>query len=308
VAPVQYWQTQRLLLAKQLLTDTAIPISDVAKASGFSNAKEVHSLLAERYRLAPGDLRKKQPKGVPKRLSEFWFRLSYRPPLDWEYLLDFLAKRAVPDVEAVEEATYSRTVQIEQGHEIYLGVVEIRNDAAKHSLFVRLSDTLLPVSTLILERTKWLFDVRADPAAIRRTLGPLCTNRPGLRVPGSFDCFEMAVRAVIGQQISVGGGRTLIGRLAVRFGTPIATPCPLLIRLFPTAQRIARASTAQIRQIGITEERARTIRDLSRAVAKGGLLLEPGLNPNHVTERLRKIRGIGEWTAQYIAMRALFLA
>jgi AraC family transcriptional regulator of adaptative response / DNA-3-methyladenine glycosylase II len=93
--------------------------------------------------------------------------------------------------------------------------------------------------------------------------------------------------------------------LAVRFGTPIATPCPLLIRLFPTPQRIARASTAQIRQIGITEELARTIRDLSRAVAKGGLLLEPGLNPNHVTERLRKIRGIGEWTAQYIAMRAL---
>jgi AraC family transcriptional regulator of adaptative response / DNA-3-methyladenine glycosylase II len=225
--------------------------------------------------------------------------------LDWKYLLDFLAKRAVPDVEAVEEDTYSRTVQIEHGHEIYLGVVKVRNEAAKHALFVRISDALLPASTLILERIKWQFDVRADPAAIRRTLGSLSTKRPGLRLPGSFDCFEMAVRAVIGQQISVAGGRTFIGRLALRFGTPIATPCPLLMRLFPTPQRIARASIAQIRQIGITEERARTVRDLSRAIAKGVLLLEPGLNPHHVTERLCKVRGIGEWTSQYVAMRAL---
>lgn len=305
VTPVQFWETQRLLLAKQLLTNTSMPIRDVAKASGFCSVQEFNSALAEHYQLASGDFRKRQPKGVPRRLSEFWFRLNYHPPFDWEHLLNFLSKRAVPEVEAVEKSVYSRTVHIERGHDIYLGVVEVRNDAAERALFVRLSETLLPVSVLVLERIKLLFDLEADPAPIRRALGVLAAKRPGLRLPGSFDCFEMAVRAVLGQQISVAGGRTFIGRLAVRFGTPITTSCPLLIRLFPTPRRVASASIAQIRQIGIPEERAKTLRALARAIFKGLLLLEPGLNPEEVIGRLCKIRGIGEWTAQYIAMRAL---
>jgi AraC family transcriptional regulator of adaptative response / DNA-3-methyladenine glycosylase II len=158
---------------------------------------------------------------------------------------------------------------------------------------------------VLLERVKRLFDLHADPAAIETVLGELAVERPGLRVPGSFDGFEMAVRAVLGQQISVAGASTLAGRMALRFGVPVKTPLPALTHLFPAPQKIASAPVDDIGRLGITGQRAKTLIALAKAMASGELRLEPGNRIEDTFVLLKQIPGIGEWTAQYIAMRAL---
>jgi AraC family transcriptional regulator, regulatory protein of adaptative response / DNA-3-methyladenine glycosylase II len=305
VSPVEFWQTQRLLLAKQLLTDSTMSVTSVALASGFQSLRRFNTLLKERYRLTPTELRKQQKKQLPARFSEFSFRLNYRPPLDWERLLGFLSLRVIPRVEAVQDGAYFRTVHIKRQSRDFVGYIQVGHESEKHLLSVRLSDALLPVCAVVLERVKRLFDLHADPAAIDLALGTLATERPGLRVPGSFDGFEMSVRAILGQQISVAAARTLAGRLALRFGAPVSTPLPALTHLFPTPQRLATATVDQIGRLGITGQRARTLLALSQIIARGELLLEPGGRIEDVVARLHKIPGIGEWTAQYIAMRAL---
>src|SRR5579862_4933650 len=305
VSPVEFWQTQRLLLAKQLLTDSNMSVTQVAMASGFQSLRRFNTLLKARYRLTPTELRKQQKKLLPAEFSEFSFRLNYRPPLDWNRLLDFLAQRAIPHVEAVRDGIYFRTVQVKRQGREFAGYIQVSHDAEKHLLLVRLSDALMPVCAVVLERVKRLFDLHADPAAIDLALRELAAERPGLRVPGSFDGFEMAVRAVLGQQITVAGASTLAGRLVLRFGAPVATPIPALTHLFPTPKRLADATVDQIGRLGITGQRARTLIALGQVVAKGEILLEPGGRVEDVIARLDKIPGIGEWTAQYIAMRAL---
>jgi AraC family transcriptional regulator of adaptative response / DNA-3-methyladenine glycosylase II len=305
VSPVEFWQTQRLLLAKQLLTDSRMSVTEVAMASGFQSLRRFNALLKERYRLTPTELRKQQKNFLPAEFSDFSFRLNYRPPLDWNRLLDFLAQRAIPHVETVKDGIYFRTVHVKrQGHE-FAGYIQVSHERDKHLLLVRLSDGLMPVCAVVLERVKRLFDLDADPAAIDGALSELAAERPGLRVPGSFDGFEMAVRAVLGQQITVAGASTLAGRLVLRFGAPVATPLSTLTHLFPAPQRLAEATVDQIGRLGITGQRARTLIALGQTVAKGELLLEPGGRVDEVIARLDKIPGIGEWTAQYIAMRAL---
>jgi AraC family transcriptional regulator, regulatory protein of adaptative response / DNA-3-methyladenine glycosylase II len=231
--------------------------------------------------------------------------LNYRPPLGWDGLLGFLALRAIPHVEAIQDGVYLRTVRVKRHGNDFVGYIRVGHEADKHTLTVQLSDSLLPVCALVLERVKQLFDLHADPVAIGSVLGDLAARRPGLRVPGSFDGFEMAVRAVLGQQVSVAGASTLTGRLALRFGTPIKTPVSNLTHLFPTPQRLAMASVADIGRLGITGQRAKTLIALAQAAAKGGLRLEPGSRIEDSLEQLQKIPGIGDWTAQYIAMRAL---
>jgi AraC family transcriptional regulator of adaptative response / DNA-3-methyladenine glycosylase II len=158
---------------------------------------------------------------------------------------------------------------------------------------------------VVLERIKRLFDLQADPVAIGTTLGALARVRPGLRVPGSFDGFEMTVRAILGQQVSVAGARTLAGRFAARFGTPLDVPGAALGCLFPEPARIARATVDEIGRLGITGRRAQTIIALARAISRGELILEPGNRLEGTLRQLQQIPGIGEWTAQYISMRAL---
>jgi AraC family transcriptional regulator of adaptative response / DNA-3-methyladenine glycosylase II len=305
VSPVEFWQTQRLLLAKQLLTDSNMPVTSVALASGFQSLRRFNALLKERYRMTPTELRKNRKKEAPGNFSEFSFHLSYRPPLDWERLLGFLSRRSIPNVECVEDGKYFRTVQVEHRDRQFTGYIQVGNEADKHMLSVRLSDALLPVCAVVLERVKRHFDLYADPTAIDKALGSLAAKRPGLRLPGSFDGFEMAVRAILGQQISVGGARTLAGRLARRFGAPLRTPLTSLTHLFPSSRRIARATVDEIRKLGITGQRAKNLIALAQAVASGQLLLEPGHRVEKTLGELRKIPGVGEWTAQYIAMRAL---
>ncbi len=305
VSPVEFWQTQRLLLAKQLLTDSRMPVTAVALASGFQSLRRFNALLKQRYRLTPTELRKAQKKEAARNFSEFSFRLSYRPPLDWERMLAFLSLRAIPQVEAVEGGIYLRAVQVRRLERTFAGYIQVSRDAEKNMLAVRLSDALLPVCALVLERIKRLFDLHADPVAIDETLGALTGPRRGLRVPGSFDTFEMAVRAILGQQITVAGARTLAGRLVMRFGAPLETPHPALTHLFPTPRRIALATVDEIGKLGITGKRSNTLIALARAITAGDLVLEPGGRIEETLARLRAIPGIGEWTAQYIAMRAL---
>jgi AraC family transcriptional regulator of adaptative response / DNA-3-methyladenine glycosylase II len=305
VSPVEFSQTQRLLLAKQLLTDSEMPVTSVALASGFQSLRRFNALFKERYRMNPTDLRKSQEIPGAKPSPKFWFRLSYRPPLDWERLLGFLGQRAIPHVESVHEDSYFRTVRVERHGRELTGHLQVRQEPEKRLLAVHLSDALLPVSALVLERVKRLFDLHADPGSIDTALGALAAARPGLRVPGSFNGFETAVRAILGQQVSVAGARTLAGRVAAHFGTPVFTPIPSLTHLFPTPQRIASATVTEIGKLGITGRRAETIIALARAIKTGALRLDPGRRIEETLEQLRRVPGIGEWTAQYIAMRAL---
>jgi AraC family transcriptional regulator of adaptative response / DNA-3-methyladenine glycosylase II len=305
VSPVQFWQTQRLLLAKQLLTDSTMSVITVAMASGFQSLRRFNALLKDRYRLTPTEFRKQQKKGLPENFSEFSFRLNYRPPFDWKRLLDFLSQRAIPQVEVVHDGNYFRTVRINRQDKDVVGYIQVSHEPETNMLGVRLSDALLPVCAVVLDRVKRIFDLHAEPAVIDGALGDLATRRPGLRVPGTFDGFEMSVRAILGQQISVAGARTLAGRLAIRFGAPLSTPVAALTHLFPTPQRLASAKADEIGRLGITGQRAQTLLALSRAIASGELLMEPGHRIEETLGSLRKIPGIGEWTAQYIAMRAL---
>lgn len=303
VSPVEFWQTHRLLLAKQLLTDSAMPVSSIALASGFQSLRRFNALMKARYRMPPTELRRRQTK--PATASPFSFRLSYRPPLNWERLIGFLAQRAVPQVEEVRDGAYFRTVRVKRQDREFAGHIQVGHLAGEHMLSVRLSDALLPASAFVLERVKRLFDLQADPAAIKAALGPIAKQHNGLRVPGGFDGFEVAVRAILGQQISVAAARTLAGRLALRFGTLLLVPELSLKRTFPSPQRIAQATVGEMTALGITKQRAGTLISLAQAVANGRVLLEPGRHVEETQEQLRNIPGIGEWTAQYIAMRAL---
>ena len=305
VSPVEYWQTQRLLLAKQLLTDSSLSVTSVALASGFRSLRRFNVALKERYRMTPSELRKSGKKPTVGKSAYFSFRLAYSPPFDWERLLEFLSRRAIPGVEAIQDGTYFRTVRVTRQNREHTGFLEVRNDPDAKMISVRLSDDLIPICATILDRVRRLFDLHADPVAINTALGPLAEKRPGLRVPGSFNGFEMAVRAVLGQQVSVEGASTLAGRFAARFGAPISVTIKSLSNLFPTPERIAMASRNEIGKLGIFGRRAQTLIDIARAVHNGELLLEPGNRIEGTLRKLRSINGVGEWTAQYIAMRAL---
>jgi AraC family transcriptional regulator, regulatory protein of adaptative response / DNA-3-methyladenine glycosylase II len=305
VSPVEFWQTQRLLLAKQLLTDSRMPVTAVALASGFGSLRRFNSLLKARYRLTPSELRRQMKGEAAGNFGEFEFRLGYRPPLDWERMLAFLEKRAIPNVEAVRDGVYFRTVSMRRQQETHTGYVQVARDETEPMLQVRMSDGLLPVCAVVLERVRRLFDLHADPEAIEAVLGELAQERRGLRVPGCFDGFEMAVRAILGQQITVAGARTLAGRVALRFGRKLETGIDGLTHLFPTAEWLASASVDEIGSLGITGKRAGTLIALAKAIAEGRLILEPGGGVEETLEGLCAIPGVGEWTAQYVAMRAL---
>jgi AraC family transcriptional regulator of adaptative response / DNA-3-methyladenine glycosylase II len=305
VSPVEFLQTQRLLLAKQLLTDSRMPVTAVAYASGFQSLRRFNTLLKQRYRLTPTELRKSHRDDAAKSFSDFAFHLSYRPPLDWQRILSFLSMRAIPQVEAVIDGEYRRTVRVIRQGKPVLGHVRVSHDPQANMLSVRLSDSLVPVCATVLERTRRLFDLSTDPTAISTALSSLPGLQPGLRVPGCFDPFEMAVRAILGQQISVAAARTLAGRIAQQFGEPIVTGVDALTHLFPTPRTIARTSVDEIAQLGIIGKRAESLIALATALSNGTLLLEPGHRIEETLQQLRTLPGIGEWTAQYIAMRAL---
>ena len=303
VAPIAFAQTQRLLLAKRLLTDTNLPATDIAFASGFQSLRRFNALFKERYRLTPSALRKAAPRRTTQ--DVFTFELAYRPPLDWTRLLAFLSKRSVATVESVENLTYQRTLRIVDGAVTHTGWIEVDQHPSKSVVKVRVAATLSKVLPQVLARVKRVFDLSCQPQEIVAVLGPWARPRAGLRLPGTFDGFELAVRAVLGQQITVRAATTLAGRFASAFGDAVTTPYPALQRVFPSAQAVAERSIDDIARLGIIATRARTIRALAQAIADKKLVLEPSANVEGTLATLKDIPGIGDWTAQYIAMRAL---
>jgi AraC family transcriptional regulator of adaptative response / DNA-3-methyladenine glycosylase II len=300
VSPIELAQTQRLLLAKRLLTDTDMPITEVAFAAGFASLRRFNAGFKARYRLNPTDLRRRRGATLPQ--ETLTCELAYRPPLDWDSLVKFLLDHASAGVEAMHGDRYVRAVRVGKRQ----GWIAVTPSPQRHTLRVELpAASLAPALLPLLARVKRLFDLAAEPQRISAHLGPLAEPRPGLRVPGAYDGFEMAVRAILGQQVSVKSATTLAGRFAAAFGEPIATPFPQLTCLPPTPERVAVAETGDLTGLGIIAARANSILALSRAIAEGKIHLEPGCDVETTLLKLRELPGIGEWTAQYIAMRAL---
>lgn len=300
---IAYAQTQRLLLAKHLLTDTALPIIDVALAAGFSSVRRFNSLFKQRYRLSPSALRR-----TTLTVSETYtpsFILHYRPPLDWHALINFLADRAIPGVEHVDNGIYRRTVHLYHQDCWHTGWLAVELLPKITAVRVTLANELRKAIVPILVRIKRLFDLDCSPDKVVMELGSLMESHPGLRVPGAFDGFEMAVRAILGQQVTVKAACTLAGRLVSHFGETQVTPFITLTYTFPTPERIAATSVEAIAALGILRSRASAIMALARAIVNDQLQLTPNADIPSTLKQLQAMPGIGDWTSQYIAMRAL---
>ena len=308
VSPIELAMTRRLLLAKQLLTETTLPIMEVAFASGFSSLRRFNDAFGTRYGMPPSRFRKAAITGSASGTTggTFTLRLGYRPPFDWAGLLEFLAARTIAGVETAADDEYCRTVRLGD----HRGYIRVRNASGQHNLLVELTHSLTPVLPALLGRIRALFDLDARPDVISAHLAKdsrlakrVRANR-GLRVPGAFDGFEIAVRAILGQQVSVKAATTLSGRFAELLGEPLEGGDGLQ-RLTPTAERVASASVAEIAALGIVRARAASIVRLADEVASGTLVLEAGVDPDRTIAQLVALPGIGPWTAHYIAMRAL---
>jgi AraC family transcriptional regulator of adaptative response / DNA-3-methyladenine glycosylase II len=303
VTPVAYMQTARLLLAKRLLTDTQLPVTDIALAAGFGSVRRFNTLFAERYRLQPTALRRVAPAST---VDSHRFLLATRPPFDYARLLEFFAARAVDGAEVVDGRRLRRSLRMATADgKAFAGWVEVRPAARAAGIDVRIDARLAPVIPRVLAACKRAFDLDCQPDAIAAVLGELAADRPGLRLPGAFDGFELATRAILGQQVSVKSARTLAGRLVARFGTPIGTPFAGVDLLFPDAATLAQCAPTAIAALGIVGARARAIVALAQEVTAGRIRLDAGDPVDETLGRLRLLPGLGEWTVQYIAMRAL---
>ena len=308
VSPIELVLTRRLLLAKQLLTETRMPVSQVAFASGFSSLRRFNDAFSGRYHMPPTRFRRNVDQDARLAPTDvLTLQLNYRPPYDWTALLEFLGARATAGVEAVQDGSYARTVRL-GGH---TGWVRVRHLPDRRALSVELPQSLAPALPALLGRLRQLFDVNARPDVIAEHLathGALRASlrkNPGLRVPGAFDAFELATRAILGQQVTVKAATTIASRFARAFGTPVNGVAPELDVLFPEPSTIAALSAERVAELGVIRTRATSIIGLAQALESGALMLEPGADPAIAIERLQAIPGIGPWTANYIAMRAL---
>ena len=309
--PAELALTQRSLNAWQLLRETDLSVSKIAHVAGFSSGARLSALFRTRYGLAPTALRGvSRVRPDTREADVLTLRIDYRPPLNWRTLLAFLGARAIPGVEMAADDAYLRTVKI-GGHCGWVKVAPDPGAAGGNALRVTMSATLASVSSTVLTKMKTVFDTRANAAEIDEHLArdqllqAAIAAHGGMRLPGAYDGFELLLRAILGQQVSVKGATTLAGRMAVAFGEPLATPSAGLCCITPDPARIADASVDQIAKIGMPGKRAQTIRTVARAAADGELRLAPGSDPEVVRARLIEVPGIGEWTASYVAMRAL---
>ena len=303
VAPLDYLTTQRLLLAKQLLTDTTLPVTQVALASGFGSVRRFNAAFAGRYRLNPTQLRH---QGAGRATGETALRLAWRPPFDVEALLGFFARRQVRGVEQVDGLAWRRTVGWAWRGERLAGWIAARFVPAAHEVHLTVSPSLAPVLGAVMQRVRQALDLDADSAAIDSALATLpAPPRAGARLPGGLDGFETAVRVILGQQVTVKAAQTLVQRLVDRFGAPLETPYPALTHVFPDAATIAAADAEVIGKLGIVRQRVGALQALARAVTEGRLDLHRRAPLEPTLATLRALPGVGEWTAQVIAMRAL---
>ena len=307
VSPFQYLQTRRLLCAKQLLTDTTLPVPEVARLSGFGSQRRFHAAFTSHYGLNPSGLRR-QRAAVPAQ-NGLLLRLAYRPPYDEQAMLAFFAQRQLKGVEVVAPDAaapmLARIVRLTQGGQTLTGWVQGRFEPGRARLNLRVSESLQPMLPLLLAKVRAWLDLDADPQAINAQLHTDFPDGDGLRLPGALDGFELAVRAVLGQQISVAAARTLAQRLVARWGVALLTPIAGLDRLFPSPEALAQASGDALGALGLTRQKQAAIHGLAQLLQNGPLRLEPGADVAATVATLQTLPGVGDWTAQYIAMRAL---
>jgi AraC family transcriptional regulator of adaptative response / DNA-3-methyladenine glycosylase II len=303
-SPIAVAQTRRILLAKQLIHETRLPMTEIAFASGFGSIRRFNETFLELFGRPPGVLRRLGgPDIAAAAQGEFSLLLRYKPPYDWPAMLRFLEQRAIRGVEWVAQGCYSRTIALDGVQ----GRISVR-PAAGNAL--RASIRIAKLATLpnIIARLRRQFDLAADPLSIAAHLGtdpllaPLLKQRPGLRVPGAWDGFELAIRAVLGQQITVRAAIGLAGRLVAAYGEPLREAGPHLTHLFPTPLALARADLASL---GMPRSRAAALSSVAAAAIADPDLFGARCDLDEAIARLRSIRGVGEWTAQYIALRQL---
>jgi AraC family transcriptional regulator of adaptative response / DNA-3-methyladenine glycosylase II len=304
VSAVELAQSRRLALAKQLLQDTALPLTDIAFAAGFQSVRRFNAVFAERMGRSPSVLRRAHGGGG----QGVTLRLDVRAPYDWDRMLGFLRDRAIPGVETVGDGRYARIVHL--GGKT--GTIEVRF-AGRLALTV--SPELMPVLMPLVARVRRMFDLDARPDQIAAALGrdkllaPMLKRRPGLRVPGAIDPFEAAVRALLGQQVSVAAATTLAGRFAAQLGTPFDASATLGTAgfRFPTPREVVAAGPERIGKLGLPRTRATAIHTLAGAIARGDVVLDGSRALDTFVSELVELPGIGPWTAHYLAMRALHL-
>jgi len=302
-SPIAVAQTRRLHFAKSLLDETNLPITEIALAAGFGSIRRFNDTFQRTYRRAPRELRRQRRGGLAvEGGDEVVLRLAFRPPYDWLQVSDFLAARAVPGVERVDARGYARTVATDDGH----ALVCVRALDGKHALELRVQGAAPSALFQLSSAARRTFDLAAEPDRIARAfkrdplLAPLVNRRPGLRIPGAWDPFECAVRAVLGQQVSVAAARTLAARLVSRVGRRLAASTDGLTHLFPAPSALA---SADLDGLGLTGARVIALKALARAVTEGAL--DFGAPVEEVTAALAALPGFGAWTAQYVALRAL---
>ena len=302
-SPITVAQTRRLHFAKRLLDETDLPITEIALAAGFGSLRRLNDTFQRTYQRAPRELRRQRRGGLAAEGGdELVLKLAFRPPYDWPQVRGFLAMRAVPGVERVDARGYARTVRLDGGH----ALVCVRALEGEHALELRVRGAAPAALFQLSSAARRTFDLAADPARIALALrpdpllAPLVKRRPGLRIPGAWDPFECAVRAVLGQQVSVAAGRTLAARLVARAGRSVAGGTEGLTHLFPSPAALA---SADLDGLGLTQARAAALQALARAVIEGAL--DFGAPVDEVVAALAALPGFGAWTAQYVALRAL---
>jgi len=303
-SPLAVAHTQRLHFAKNLIDQTSLPMKDISVAAGFGSVRRFNDTFVRTYGRTPRELRRQRTAAVIA--SQFCVELPYRLPFDWSRLLGFFAARAIPGVEQVDDGRYLRTISMGDA----AGIVDVRNagDHLSLSLHGLGTDALFS----IVQRMRGLFDLDAstddiaDVLSTDKTLNPLLKRNPGVRVPGSWDGFELTVRAILGQQVSVSAATTLAGRIADRYGESLDIAVDGLRqvpnRLFPPPEKLARA---RLENLGIISSRAKTIRSVAAGVLNGRISFDAAVPVEDFRESLMALKGIGDWTAEYVAMRSL---
>ncbi len=302
-SPIAVAQTRRVLLAKQLIHETDLSMLEVALASGFGSVRRFNELFQTLFGRPPAALRGTRRGDAPS-ASAITLSLGYRPPYDWDAMLGFLAARAIPGVERVERGTYRRTIELDGTP----GSIVVAHEPERCRLRATIRFPRTNALPVIIARLRRVFDTGADPAVIGATLSqddrlrPLVARHPGLRVPGAWDGFEVGVRAILGQQITVVAATRLAGRVVQEHGTLLAddAAAPGMTHVFPRPKVLAAAVCT-----GMPPARAIAIATFARAAAANAHLFDRGADLDGSVSQLRALPGIGEWTAQYIALRAM---
>jgi len=308
-APVAVAQARRVHFARALVDDTRLPITDIAHGSGFASVRRFNHVFKRTFTRSPSDMRRIRSRHGRARSSEratetgLALRLAYREPFDWESLLAFLAPRAIPGIERVQDGAYRRVVVAGAA----AGEISATRKRGDRALVLSIPVSLAPYARELAACARRLFDLAADPAAIAAhlaedtALAPLIGRNPGARVPRAWNPFETAVRVVLGQQVSVRAASTLAGRLVEKYGTRVKTGSGRDAFAFPSPETLGRA---RLHTIGLTTARAHALRALAAAVARDQVRLDGSVDLAALVERLTALPGVGPWTAHMIAMRA----